>query len=197
MLVKGVLKNKVLSTEIGSFHVCADDGNDCGDLESGVFELSQIKASSLDRSVTVEGYKTNVQIPITHAVIINAYALVGMKKYTNQDAKEHNQVQGVKLNQEQGSNASEEKKVDTIAHQSKSSEINSVENSNSNSNYISPHLDDEIALFGKPISELGDTYKPDKSMKQDSFKRIFSYLERRGCAYNASSRSWDLTGMLL
>ena len=73
MLVKGTIKNNLLTTSLGQFFVSRK-----GDQEvTGIFEIKKIKPAHIEKSVNVDGFSSVAKIPVMEAEISAVY----LKKY--------------------------------------------------------------------------------------------------------------------
>ena len=73
MLVKGTIKNNLLTTEVGQFFISRKGEQEL----TGIFEITKIKPTHVEKSVNVDGFASVAKIPVMEAEISAVY----LKKY--------------------------------------------------------------------------------------------------------------------
>lgn len=210
MLIKGTLKGNILSTNTGNFHVALSEA--FSDAITGIFELSKITSDSFERKVSIEGYETLVKIPIIKAEVTRIYSLcyengeVSVKPANIQN-ETTTMVLGESLVKPQEEAVTDLVEAAKPEPKPEPKQVKQV--SKTRSKEIPPQADlsglgeesehtdtdEAIELFGKPLTELGDTYHLDHSVGRDVIKRIFQFFQKKGVKLDAKTQSFDLRGL--
>jgi hypothetical protein len=210
MLVKGTIKGNLLTTEMGQFFVSRKGTEEM----SGVFELSQIQASSIEKSVEVDGFSAVVKIPVLEAKIVGIYSQLYTKakqpKYKEDiPLEKRTPLEGsifLKVKEEDPSSNSSATQQDHKPRlsQTKASIIpteNGIQTIETSREILKvtgvPVCDEveddlslEVKLFGKPLKDLGETYKVDASLPRDKQKEIISFLKAKEVSFTAANQEW-------
>lgn len=185
MLVKGTIKSNLLTTEMGQFFVSRKGTEEM----SGVFELSQIQASSIEKSVEVDGFNAVVKIPVLEAKIVGIYSQL----YTKAKQPKYKEATP-KVKKETDQKVSEIKpEEDSILSVSsdtqKTKEILDM--------FGDPVCDEvkddlklEVKLFGKPLKGFGERYKIDASLPRAKQQEIISYLQSKNTPFETATQDW-------
>ena len=203
MLIKGTLKGNLLSTETGDFHIATQEN--WPDTINGVFELSKISSDSFERQISVEGYVTIVKIPIVRAEITQIYVMLSDRQNVMTSADDCNKDMTLELSE---SLVQEDAKISVMPDAFSEAEktaptekrVNKQKIATSPQSDLSGLIEDSevteevevIELFGKPLSELGDTYQLDHSVGRDVIRRIFQFFQKKGIKLDAKTQSFNL-----